>query len=52
MIMENKKQYVIPLVELWLLNTAELMRTEDASSGGLPPGPATLPAPRREPEVF
>ena len=45
----EKKQYIIPSVEQWLLSTVELMKASEGSPN-VPPGPGS--APRREPEVF
>ena len=48
MIME-KKQYMMPSIDVRLLSTMELMKT-GGTSPGLPPGPTS--APRRRTEVF
>ena len=46
----KKKQYIIPSIDICLLSTKELLKT-DGTSPGLPPGPGTQ-APRRKTEVF
>ena len=45
----KKKQYIYPLIDVHVLNTSKLMKTED-SSPGFPPGPGE--APKRKTEVF